>query len=552
MIGEAINYTNAIAPVRTFTVKAVFSNTEPAFTGTFTQADRIQSYDVQRVGEESKFFGFGIVQRLNLKLRDNLEELDIPAGCEITLSVKCGSDATIIYPSFYVSRVNRDENTGQLSITAYDILYHAKDVLYARRENPSNSSVGDRLIDCCHVLRNNYTTSWNGGRRYLVEDITQFTTPKGWSPNLDGTETVKDILDAVAEYTQTVYYMSGTSNNALIFKRLDRDGDPVLTISKSDYFTLKSGNNRRLQTVAHITELGDNVAASTTKIGTTQYIRDNPWFENDPTIEDTLQYAIDTIGNITINQFDCYWRGFPALEIGDKIALETKTGEMVYSYILNDTIEYNGSFSQKTSWKYEEGESNDSTPHTIGEVIREVYAKVDRVNKEISLVVSEKVKEQIENGTFDTNIEAKVDEKLSQIQIDTESIKSSVMESTQEIIDQELIEIKKQVSQNMTKDEVEILIQESTTAGATSVETTTGYTFNQDGLNITKTGSPMNTTITEDGMTVYRDSDPVLIANNEGVKAEDLHATTYLIIGLNSRFEDYDDGKRTGCFWIGD
>jgi hypothetical protein len=59
----------------------------------------------------------------------------------------------------------------------------------------------------------------------------------------------------------------------------------------------------------------------------------------------------------------------------------------------------------------------------------------------------------------------------------------------------------------------------------------------------------MQTTITEDGMTVYRDSEAVLIADHEGVKAEDLHATTYLIIGNNSRFEDL--GDRTACFWIG-
>ncbi|MBE6782978.1 MAG: hypothetical protein E7536_03085 [Ruminococcaceae bacterium] len=63
-------------------------------------------------------------------------------------------------------------------------------------------------------------------------------------------------------------------------------------------------------------------------------------------------------------------------------------------------------------------------------------------------------------------------------------------------------------------------------------------------------GKEIKTQITEDGMTVYKNDEEVLVANNEGVKAEDLHATTYLIIGTNSRFEDYGNG-RTGCFWIG-
>lgn len=49
-------------------------------------------------------------------------------------------------------------------------------------------------------------------------------------------------------------------------------------------------------------------------------------------------------------------------------------------------------------------------------------------------------------------------------------------------------------------------------------------------------------------MSIYKGSEEVLTADNTGVDAKNLHATTYLIIGTNSRFEDYD--SRTGCFWI--
>ena len=61
----------------------------------------------------------------------------------------------------------------------------------------------------------------------------------------------------------------------------------------------------------------------------------------------------------------------------------------------------------------------------------------------------------------------------------------------------------------------------------------------------------MKTQITEDGMTVYKNEDAVLTANNTGVDAVNLHATTYLIIGNNSRLEDYGS-DRTGCFFIGE
>ena len=84
----------------------------------------------------------------------------------------------------------------------------------------------------------------------------------------------------------------------------------------------------------------------------------------------------------------------------------------------------------------------------------------------------------------------------------------------------------------------------------TKVETNTGFTFNDEGLTVEKANSEMRTQITEDGMTVFKNDEAVLTANNIGVDALNLHATTYLIVGTNSRFEDYAD-TRTGCFWIG-
>ena len=55
-------------------------------------------------------------------------------------------------------------------------------------------------------------------------------------------------------------------------------------------------------------------------------------------------------------------------------------------------------------------------------------------------------------------------------------------------------------------------------------------------------------------MRVNRGGNEVLTANNQGVQAEDLHATTYLIIGKHSLLQDYTTpsfNNRTGCFWNG-
>jgi hypothetical protein len=108
----------------------------------------------------------------------------------------------------------------------------------------------------------------------------------------------------------------------------------------------------------------------------------------------------------------------------------------------------------------------------------------------------------------------------------------------------------KEVNLKMSSEEVEIAISSSLENGIDKVTTSTGFTFDSKGLNISKSGSELVTLISEDGMTIEKSGSEVLVADNQGVRAEDLHATTYLIIGDNSRFENFGN-SRTACFWIG-
>ena len=110
--------------------------------------------------------------------------------------------------------------------------------------------------------------------------------------------------------------------------------------------------------------------------------------------------------------------------------------------------------------------------------------------------------------------------------------------------------LSRSVSAMMTDEQVRFEIESAMSNGTSKVVTNTGFTFDDVGLTVEKSGSEMKTQITEDGMTVYQNDQAVLIANNTGVDAKNLHATTYLIVGGRSRFENYGT-NRTGCFWIG-
>ena len=101
-----------------------------------------------------------------------------------------------------------------------------------------------------------------------------------------------------------------------------------------------------------------------------------------------------------------------------------------------------------------------------------------------------------------------------------------------------------------TAEGLSLAVQTVQTDGVTKVSTTTGYIFDETGLTVEKSGREICTQITEDGMRVYKNKKAVLTASSEGVDAVDLHASTYLVIGDRSRFENYGT-DRTGCFWIG-
>lgn len=129
-----------------------------------------------------------------------------------------------------------------------------------------------------------------------------------------------------------------------------------------------------------------------------------------------------------------------------------------------------------------------------------------------------------------------------------ESVEKNITTKVDGVIE-DVSTLSKQVEAKMTSEEVQIQIKTAMDEGVDKVCTSTGYTLDSEGLTIEKSGSEMKTQITEDGMTVSKNDEEVLVANSSGVDAVNLHATTYLIIGSNSRLEDW--GARTACFWIG-
>ena len=175
----------------------------------------------------------------------------------------------------------------------------------------------------------------------------------------------------------------------------------------------------------------------------------------------------------------------------------------------------------------------------VAEEFEITYTKIEQNAENITLTA----------GRTDANEEA-----ISSLQVNADSISASVQRVEQSVtssldgMNQNITSLTKRVDATMTSEDIKFEISKELSNGVTTVKTATGFTFNESGLTIDKSDSEMSTQITEDGMTISKNNKTVLTANNKGVQAKNLYATTYLIVG-NSRFESYR-GNRTGCFYV--
>lgn len=493
---------------------------------TFTGSDKIKKFQIERAGEEGKFFGFGVSQKLELELLDKDRELNIVKGNTFDIYLTADTTYTKIL-SCEVDSIKRDEKTNSLTLAAYDALYRA-----------AGHQVKDLTLTKPYTIKD-FCEACGAKLGVSVKGIDTFLLSYPNGANFDGAETLREALDMVAEATQTIYFMDST--NALVFKKLDKAGASLLTIDKNTYFEYKNNGPRVLKTICSTNELGDDVSESGTTGDATQFVRDNAFWELRDDITDLVHNAVVAVGGLSISQFECKWRGNFYLEIGDKIQILGKDNNPAITYLLNDTLVYNGGLNQTSSWKYKDSGETASNPTSIGDAIKQTYARVDKVNKNIELLVSD-----VNQNT----------QEIAQLQLDTNNIRASItnvqnnLDNMTDDLGNRITDVERKAELAMTPEQVQIQITEALADGVTSVTTETGFVFNSDGLTISKNDSEISTNIDEDGMSILKGAEEVLTADNTGVNAINLTAHQYLIIGNNSRFEDYGS-DRTGCFWIG-
>lgn len=501
---------------------------------TFNPEDKLVSAKVESATENGSLFGYVLCQKATIEILDENNDITIQKDdrLEVWLGVRYGEDSgeAAAKPSFYVETVTKNENNGNITIVAYDIIN--KTTKHKQRE----LEITYPITTIGYI---NLIGSFLGIGVKATSLINDISYTEEAPPNFSGEETLRDVLRAIAEITGTICYID--SEDDICFKSLG--GSAVGEIDKELYFELKTGEPIEITQISRVNELGDTVSAGVDG-GYHYAVRSNPFLEGNGTdIADMLFNLVNLFGGTIFRPYEIKWRGNPAFEIGDKITITQRDDTTVDIFYLGETLVYNGGMVATSSWQAPAQEEITVTP-TIGEALTQTFAKVDKVNQQIVMVAGATE----ENAT-----------NIGQLVIDTEAISNSVsglttlVEEGQAATDASIKTLEEKVETTITKDDFTIEVKNIISDGIERVETATGYVFDEDGLNITKTGSDISTKITENGMTVSRNDEVVLSADHEGVKAEDLHATTFLIIGDYARFEEFEwQGEtRIGCFWIG-
>ena len=540
-------------PVRKIWACVELRDSSSTLLQTFFKTDKLVSLKVDRVGE-GKFFGFGVCQKLTLELLDTNREIEINSDCYFVVKfgyyniyprfIDCG------LPYFYITEVHRDEITNKITVIAYDKLYQASNYTTSSLNKYVSTFTVKYLADVCSgylgldgeaVLVNADIAADEAFNRIYAyssnsQNISNFI-------NIDGTETFRELLDDIAEATQTIYFIQ---NDQLCFLRLSDQDSWAQSIRKDSIFDFNVSGEKAISAITSTNELGDAVTASTGLSGTNVFVKDNMLWDLQEDIAGLVDAALQKVKGFTMNQFNLKWRGNPLLTIGDRLSVETKLDSNfeLDVYYINSTLTYDGGLQEEISWEYSESDlETANNPTSLGDVLNQTSAKVDKVNKEIELLVS--------------NVNS-----LSEFVLNEDGITASVMEkvdnkgyaSKEDIPDTSDLEDRISKAETaLSYDGLKITIGDyiANEGAIQEVITVTGFTFNEKGLTVEKANSEMKTYITEDGMVVERSGKPMLTANNKGVDAVNLKASTFLIVGYNSRFEDYKNKERTGCFWIG-
>lgn len=436
------------------------------------------------------------------------EEIDLITIKSPRLGVKVPEEADYNYKDFgtYIIKESKyDDDSATLNLECYDLMLRSMIPYDLVLDFSADVTVKDLLDAICIRLgwAIGYTTFTNSD---VVLDGEKF----------DSSVTFRDVLDQIA---QAVAGVIAFKDDALCVLYPTSSGE---VIDASNLKTLAIGEKYGPinSVVLSHTPQEDNVyandAASISQNGLTEIkIENNQLMDSQR--EAFIGGIFERLNGLEFYLHELQSFGIGYLDLCDIFKIETLDGTQYETIMLSDELQISQGLAENSSAKAPaatEAEYTATSP--VDKLLNKTILRVDEQAQEITALVS----------------------KTEQAVEDIESLSEQVTHMAEVMIDSDSVDIK-----------ISTAID-----GKDSIETSTGYTFDENGLNISKSGEEMKNRLDNTGMYVTRDDEEILSANNDGVSALNLTSRQYLIVGDYSRFENYDNGtdsKRTACFFIG-
>ena len=414
--------------------------------------------------------------------------------------VKAASDTDysyIEYGTYIIKEAEKDEESQSIRLECYDFMLQSMIPYDLFLDYSQGITVKDFLDAICDHFgwEKGYTTFHNAD--VLIDE-----------EKYDRSDTFRDVLDDIAEVAGGMIGFVGDKLTVIYptdsGEVIDEENLKSLTIGKK-YGPINS-------VVLSRTPQEDNIYRQDTDSidanGMTE-IR----IENNQIIDTHREDFMDGICNalfgLSFELYELESFGIGYLNFGEFFAIKTADGVEHKVLMLCDDLQINQGVKEESKLKEPEITNTDYTAASeTDKTLRKTILRVDKQNNAITALAERT--DTLEGG---------------------------------------LGELKQKAELTITPSAVDIKISEAIN-GIDSIETSTGYTFDKDGLNIHKDGEEMHNTLDNKGMYVRKNDTDVLVADSDGVNAVNLTARQYLIIGDNARFEDYSNG-RTACFYIG-
>ena len=371
-------------------------------TSEYGYANKLQSIEQEVSAVKGKMFGAVVSYKSTIKLIDVKNVVQVNVGAKASPHIGLVDELLPMTP-VYISSNTFDEVKGIRTLIGEDAIGFTDKYIW----NDIKGDLGDpfTIQDVFAAIASKIGTEFmiTGELPNVNAVYTKATF------NVNGDETLRQILTAAAEATGAMVFING--NGKMEIKMLSNTID--LAIDKNTQFNLSTEPSSSLSGIISINELNDMISVGNNS-SYVSVISVNPFIDpTDDSSQGKLQNLFVKCQGNTFYPYKLKWRGNPALEIGDKIRLTLRDGSTIDTWYLGEKIKYTGGMSAESSWEADESEKPEVGSQTISDTTRRTMAKVDKANQKITLL---------------TEASGEQGQKISQLEVSLDGIRTEVSE----------------------------------------------------------------------------------------------------------------------------